>query len=139
MMGLLKLLGPGALAAGAGAYGVDKATEAMTGGGIQFDPWGEKREAYERDLGSKYIEEEAYQRSKKKQEEAYERSKGDKDSFGYGTVKLRDSDWLDIEHKGEKYKLANIPEVQEVMQSATMFNMQDVFDNLLDQGYIKKA
>ena len=139
MPGLLGLLGPGVAAAGAGALGVDKATEALTGGGIQFDLWGDKKEAYERHLGSQYIEQEAFERSKKKQQDAYMRSKAGKDPFGYGTVNLRASDWIDVQHKGEQYKLANIPEVQEVMQGASIFNMQEVFDSLLDQGFIKKA
>jgi len=150
MAGLLNLLGragKGAikskyapavgLTAGAGigaGYGLGKA------GVLQFDPWGEKKEAYERHLGSEYIEQEAYERSKKKQEAAFKRSKQvDKDQFGYGTVNLRDSDWIPFKHKGEEYKLANIPEVHEVMQAGNIFNMQDVFDNLMDQGYIKKS
>ena len=139
MAGLLGLLGPGVAAAGAGALGVDKATEALTGGGIQFDPWGDKKEAYERHLGSEYIEQEAYDRSKRKQQQAYEQSKVSKDKFGYGTINLRDSDWVPFKHKGEEYKLANIPEVHEVMQGANIFNQQDVFTSLMDQGYIKKS
>ena len=139
MAGLLGLLGPGVAAAGAGALGVDKATEALTGGGIQFDPWGDKKEAYERHLGSEYIEQEAYDRSKRKQQQAYEQSKVSKDKFGYGTINLRDSDWIPVKHKGEEYKFANIPEVHEIMQAGNIFNMQDIFDNLMDQGYIKKS
>ena len=139
MAGLLGLLGPGIAAAGAGALGIDKATEAVTGGGIQFDPWGDKKESYERHLGSEYIEQEAYDRSKKKQQEAYEKSKTSKDQFGYGTVNLRNSDWVSFKHQGEEYKLANIPEVHEVMKGANILNMHGVFDNLMDQGYIKKS
>ena len=106
---------------------------------IQFDPWGEKKEAYERDLGEKFIKQEAFDRSKAEQQKAYQRSKGKKDQFGHGTVELRDSDWIPFKQGGKKYVFANIPEVQEVMQSGNILNMQGIFDDLLDKGYIKKV
>ena len=112
---------------GAGAgYGLGKA------GILQFDPWGEKREAYERDLGEQYIKQEAFERSKKEQKS----KTSDKDQFGFG-VDLKKSDWIPFTHEGKKYKFANIPEVHEVMQSGSMFDIQPIFDELMDKGYIR--
>ena len=123
------------LTAGVGAgvgYGLGKA------GILQLDPWGEKREAYERDLGEQYIKQEAFERSKKQQQKAYKKSKKqDKDQFGFG-VDLKKSDWIPFTHEGKKYKFANIPEVHEVMQAGSMFDIQPIFDELMDKGYIRK-
>ena len=113
------------IGAGAG-YGLGKA------GILQFDPWGEKREAYERDLGEQYIKQEAFERSKKEQKS----KTSDKDQFGFG-VDLKKSDWIPFTHEGKKYKFANIPEVHEVMQSGSMFDIQPIFDELMDKGYIR--
>jgi hypothetical protein len=148
-IGLLNLIGRGAKRAISSKYFPAVAGTAAVGGAavaggaksgvIQFDPWGEKKEAYERDLGEKFIKQEAFDRSKAEQQEAYQRSKGKKDQFGYGTVELRDSDWIPFKQGGKKYVFANIPEVQEVMQSGNILNMQGIFDDLLDKGYIKKV
>ena len=118
------------LTAGVGAgvgYGLGKA------GILQLDPWGEKREAYERDLGEQYIKQEAFERSKKEQKS----KTSDKDQFGFG-VDLKKSDWIPFTHEGKKYKFANIPEVHEVMQAGSMFDIQPIFDELMDKGYIRK-
>ena len=148
-IGLLNLIGRGAkraisskyfpAVAGTAAVGGAAVAGGVKSGVIQFDPWGEKKEAYERDLGEKFIKQEAFDRSKAEQQEAYQRSKGKKDQFGHGTVELRDSDWIPFKQNGKKYVFANIPEVQEVMQSGNILNMQGIFDDLLDKGYIKKV
>ena len=62
-----------------------------------------------------------------------------KDQFGFGTEKSKDIDWISFKHKDKKYKFMNIPEVHEIMQSGSLFNMKDTFDNLMKQGYIKEA
>ena len=148
-IGLLNLIGRGAKRAISSKYFPAVAGTAAVGGAavaggaksglIQFDPWGEKKEAYERDLGEKFIKQEAFERSKAEQKRAYERSKGDKDKFGYGTVQLRDTDWVAFKQGDKKYVFANIPEVQELMQSGNILNMQGIFDDLMDKGYIKEV
>tara|TARA_R110000824_G_scaffold3495_1_gene16528 strand:- start:44 stop:238 length:195 start_codon:yes stop_codon:yes gene_type:complete len=62
-----------------------------------------------------------------------------KDQFGFGTNKPKKVDWISTTYKGKKYKFMNIPEVHEMMQGGSLFDMQDTFDTLMKQGYIKEA
>ena len=55
------------------------------------------------------------------------------------TVQLRDTDWVPFKQGDKKYVFANIPEVQELMQSGNILNMQGIFDDLMDKGYIKEV
>ena len=95
MLGLLKLLGRGGKAAlkskHAPAVAATTAAGVGTGYGLaktgvlQFDPWGDKQEAYEQKKGSEFIKQEAYDRSSQEAQEAYARSQEvEQDPFGYG-------------------------------------------------------
>ena len=60
-----------------------------------------------------------------------------KDQFGFGTENK--IDWISFKHEGKKYEFMNIPEVHEIMQSGSLFKMQDTFDALINKGFIRSV
>lgn len=84
MAGLLKLLGKAGKAAikskhapavaGTAAVGAGAGYVLTDTGVLQFDPWGDKKEAYEQKKGEEFIKQEAYDRSAEEAKEAYDRS-----------------------------------------------------------------